>query len=193
MENTQIILASSSTYRQSILKKLCLPFKTFSPNVDESILKNEDARSLVIRLSLEKANAGIEKFSDALIIGSDQICVINNHIYGKPHTKENAIKQLSLASNNKVTFHTGLTLINSKTKQIQSEVETFHVYFRKLSLSEIEAYIDKDSPFNCAGSFKSEGLGISLFKKLEGRDPNTLIGLPLILLCEMLRNENISI
>ncbi len=189
----KIILASSSVYRKTVLNKLSIPFETFSPDVDETPLANEKPANLVKRLAFEKAKSCVSHFPNSLIIGSDQICVINDHICGKPFTEANAIKQLQSASGQKVTFHTGLTLFNTETGHFQTDVEHFHVYFRELSLEEIQHYVKKDNPLYCAGSFKSEGLGITLFEKLEGKDPNTLIGLPLILLCKFLRNENISI
>ncbi len=189
----KIILASSSVYRQAVLNKLSIPYEIFSPNVNETPLANESPDDLVRRLSYEKAIAAVSHFPDTLIIGSDQVCVLNDKICGKPLTEENAIKQLQAASGQKVTFHTGLTLFNAETGHFQTEVEYFHVYFRQLSLTEIQHYVQKDNPLHCAGSFKSEGLGITLFKKIEGKDPNALIGLPLILLCEFLRKEKFDI
>ena len=184
-----LVLTSSSPYRQAILNKLQLPFQIFSLNIKESSLPGEPAFELVKRLSLEKARAGIAVYPNALLIGSDQVCVIEEKIIGKPKTFEKAQQQLRSASGKKVTFYTGLTLLNSKTGRTQTQVETFNVYFRTLSDEEIKHYLEKEKPFDCAGSFKSEGLGIALFEKLEGRDPNALVGLPLILLCEMLRVE----
>ncbi len=188
-----LVLTSSSPYRQAILNKLQLPFQIFDPNIKESALPGEPAFELVKRLSLEKARAGIPLYPNALLIGSDQVCVIEEKIVGKPKTFEKAAQQLKSASGKKVTFYTGLTLLNSKTGHTQTQVETFNVYFRTLSDEEIKHYLEKEKPLDCAGSFKSEGLGIALFEKLEGRDPNTLVGLPLILLCEMLRVENHAI
>lgn len=193
MNITPLVLTSGSTYRQTLLKKLQLPFEIFIPNIDESPLNGESPSELVQRLSYEKAISGADAFPGALFIGSDQVCVIDEKITGKPHTRENAIKQLMAASGKKVTFYTGLTLFNSKTGRADTQMEIFNVHFRDLSAKEIQHYIDKEAPFDCAGSFKCEGLGIALFRRLEGRDPNALVGLPLILLCEMLRAENVSI
>lgn len=193
MKAPNLVLASSSSYRQALLAKLQLPFTSFAPEIDERVKKGESPSTLVQRLAEEKAKAGRFLFTDALIIGSDQICVIDKKIVGKPHTRENAIKQLMLASGKEIIFYTGLALLNTQTQICQIALDRFHVHFRHLTQNEIENYIDKDSPLNCAGSFKSEGLGISLFNKLEGEDPNSLVGLPLIKLCNMLRKEGISI
>lgn len=184
-----IILASTSPYRQQLLKKLGLPFLAVAPNVDETPVLNESAEALVTRLAYAKAHAISTHNTQHLIIGSDQICVIDGQIVGKPLTFDNAFKQLKCASGHKVTFYTGLCLLDSTTGKYNLQCELFNVYFRSLSDKEIETYLHKEEPYQCAGSFKSEGLGIALFDKLEGRDPNTLIGLPLILLLEMLRHH----
>ncbi len=193
MKTPELVLASSSSYRQALLAKLKLPFTSFAPEIDESVKKDESPSALVKRLAEEKAKTGHLIYTDALIIGSDQICVIDNNIVGKPYTKENAIRQLTFASGKEIIFYTGLALLNTRTQVCQIALDSFHVHFRHLTQSEIENYIDKDSPLDCAGSFKSEGLGITLFNKLEGEDPNSLVGLPLIKLCKMLRNEGIKI
>lgn len=132
------------------------------------------------------------RFPNHLIIGSDQICVLDGEITGKPLTEEKARQQLAKASGNIVTFYTGLALYNSASGHLHTEVEPFDVHFRHLSEAEIDDYVRKEHPLHCAGSFKSEGLGIALFERLEGRDPNTLIGLPLIALCQMLRREGFN-
>lgn len=187
-----IILASTSPYRQSLLKKLGLPFLASPPNIDESPVLNESAQALVMRLSHAKAAALAEQYPQHLIIGSDQVCVIDGKIVGKPHTFENAFKQLKAASGNKITFYTGLCLLDSATGKFNLQCELFDVYFRQLTDQEITNYLYKEEPFQCAGSFKSEGLGITLFDKLDGRDPNTLIGLPIILLLDMLRQHDVN-
>ncbi|PKF50344.1 Maf family protein [Enterovibrio nigricans] len=184
-----VVLASGSKYRQSLLQKLDFPFETCSPDIDESRIEGESAEDLVKRLSLEKAKACVSSFPNALIIGSDQVCVIEGKILGKPHTIENAVSQLKAASGKHVTFYTGLTLLNSGTGQAQTDIEPFHVHFRDLNDQEIKRYVERERPLDCAGSFKCESLGIALFNRLEGRDPNTLVGLPLIRLCEMLKEE----
>jgi len=189
----KLILASTSPFRKAILDKLDIEFDTVSPKTDETPLENETPQQLVERLSIAKAKAVADKVSDALVIGSDQVSVINGEIIGKPHTHENAVKQLKNASGKTVTFYTGLCLYNSSTNQYQSEVVPFNVVFRSLNNQQIENYLIKEEPYNCAGSFKSEALGIVLFERLEGDDPNTLMGLPLIRLVKMLEKENFSI
>lgn len=184
-----IVLASTSPFRRMLLEKLAIPFQCAAPQVDETPLAGEDPRHLVQRLAQAKAQALRHQFPAHLIIGSDQVCVIDNKITGKPHTAENAITQLCSARGKIVTFYTGLALFNSQNGHLQTEVEPFDVHFRHLSDDEIRRYVAKEQPLQCAGSFKSEGLGITLFNKLDGRDPNTLVGLPLIALCAMLRNE----
>lgn len=189
----KLVLASTSPFRKAILDKLAIKFDTASPNTDESPLDGETPQNLVERLSIAKAKAVADKTSNSLVIGSDQVSVINGEIIGKPHTHENAVKQLQNASGKTVTFFTGLCLYNSETQQYQSEVALFNVVFRSLSDTQIENYLRKEEPYNCAGSFKSEALGIVLFEKLVGDDPNTLMGLPLIRLVKMLEQENFSI
>ncbi|MCF2857294.1 Maf family nucleotide pyrophosphatase [Pseudoalteromonas sp. SMS1] len=178
--NTPIILASSSPFRQQILKKLGLAFDSFSPDIDESPTELESPQELVHRLSENKAKSAIGRYDKGFVIGSDQVAVFNEQILGKPHTIENAIKQLTMFSGHSVTFYTGLSLYSIEQNKSITKVVPFHVHFRTLSHRQISNYLDLEQPYNCAGSFKSEGLGICLFEKLEGEDPNTLIGLPLI-------------
>lgn len=187
-----LVLASSSPYRRTLLDKLQLPYRCHSPDIDESPLPGETPQQLVMRLAEKKARAVATIYPDAIIIGSDQVAVINENIIGKPGNRENAIQQLQQASGKRVTFLTGLTVLNTSNNSIQTETIPFHVHFRLLNKQMIENYIDKESPLDCAGSFKSEGLGIVLFEKLEGDDPNALIGLPLIRLTSMLSHCNIS-
>jgi len=187
-----LILASSSPFRQALLHKLGLPFSSHSPNIDESALAGESAQQLVKRLAYEKALAVAQEYPSALIIGSDQVAInANGDVLGKPGTEENAIAQLKKASDTTVIFATGLCLLNSATGKAQVECEEFKVHFRNLSDEIIERYVKQEQPLNSAGSFKSEGLGIVLFSALEGRDPNALVGLPLILLTDFLANEGI--
>lgn len=189
---TPHILASTSPYRQALLAKLALPFTTQAPDVDETPLPGESAAELVVRLSQLKAQAVALNHPDSLVIGSDQVCVLNGRIVGKPLTRENAIAQLTQASGSAVTFYTGLCLYIPQTKAYRTVCEPFIVHFRTLSKREIEAYVDKEQPLYCAGSFKSEGLGIALFERLEGLDPNTLVGLPLIALNGLLREAGVN-
>ena len=186
---SRLVLASTSPYRRALLEKLGVAFECAAPNVDETAQPGEAPRHLVLRLAQAKALALAERYPQHLIIGSDQVCVLNGEITGKPLTEENAFKQLMKARGNIVTFYTGLALYNTATGHLQTECEPFDVHFRHLSEQEITDYLRKERPLNCAGSFKSEGLGITLFERLEGRDPNTLVGLPLIALCQMLRRE----
>ena len=188
----QLILASTSPWRRALLEKLAIPFECAAPEVDETPLHGEAPRHLDLRLAHKKAQSLAHRYPSHLIIGSDQICVLDGEITGKPLTEENARQQLLKARGNIVTFYTGLALYNSATGHLQTEVEPFDVHFRHLSEAEIDDYLRKERPLHCAGSFKSEGLGIALFERLEGRDPNTLIGLPLIALCQMLRREEMN-
>jgi len=191
--NSRLVLASTSPFRQSLLARLGLPFQTVSPEADESRVEQEDAQEMVKRLSCQKARAVASAYPDHLIIGSDQVALVDGHILGKPGNRENAIAQLKQASGKSVTFLTGLCLLDSQSGREQVICEPFKVHFRDLEEEQIERYIDREQPFGCAGSFKSEGLGIVLFSRLEGDDPNALIGLPLIRLVEMLRNEEVSL
>ncbi len=189
---SKLVLASTSTYRSALLTKLQLPFITDAPEVDETRLGDETAQQLVVRLAAAKAQALAGRYPEHLIIGSDQVCVVNGKICGKPHTEENARAQLRAASGHSVVFYTGLALYNSRSQVLQTLCEPFTVDFRTLSETEIAHYVSREQPLNCAGSFKSEGLGITLFERLSGRDPNTLIGLPLTALCEMLRQAGMD-
>lgn len=184
-----LVLASTSPYRRMLLEKLGIPFECAAPEVDETPQPGESPRHLVMRLAKEKAQSLAARYPAHLIIGSDQVCVLDGEITGKPHTEENACQQLLGARGTIVTFYTGLALYNSATGHLQTECEPFDLHFRHLSEQEIVDYVRRERPLNCAGSFKSEGLGIALFDKLDGRDPNTLVGLPLIALCQMLRRE----
>ncbi|MEJ2142052.1 MAG: Maf family protein [Gammaproteobacteria bacterium] len=190
---TNLVLASTSPFRKSILEKLDIPFTTQSPEVDETPEENETPEQLVERLSIAKAKTIADELSEGLVIGSDQVAVIEGKILGKPGNHENAVKQLQFASGKTVTFLTGLCLYNATTKHYQADVVPFNVVFRDLTDQQIENYITKEKPYNCAGSFKSEALGITLFEKLKGDDPNTLIGLPLIRLVRMLENEGVTV
>lgn len=187
----QIVLASTSPYRLAILQKLPLSFTTDSPDIDESPVENESPESLVKRLAESKARAVALRHPHSLVIGSDQVAVLNGKILGKPGTYEKATRQLREASGNKVVFNTGLCLLNTDTGKVQVSCVPFIVQFRNLTDEQIDRYLLHEKPYNCAGSFKSEGLGITLFEKLSGDDPNTLIGLPLIELVRMLEKESI--
>ncbi|HBV39755.1 MAG TPA: septum formation inhibitor Maf, partial [Erwinia sp.] len=169
---TQLVLASTSPFRKALLEKLGLAFITAAPEVDETPLPGESAIDLVQRLAAAKALALAESYPDSLIIGSDQVCVIDGKITGKPHTEERACEQLRQASGHSVIFYTGLALLNSKSNNLEVVCEPFSVDFRVLTDREINNYVRKEQPLGCAGSFKSEGLGITLFDRLTARDPN---------------------
>lgn len=189
----ELTLASTSIFRQAILEKLTLPFHCVSPNVDETAIEAETAQELVSRLAIAKAQAGSKLVDKGYVIGSDQVACFEKSILGKPHTHENAVAQLSQFSGNKVTFYTGLCLHHKESNQSEVLVETFNVHFKTLSEYQINQYLLAEQPYGCAGSFKSEGLGILLFKQLEGRDPNALIGLPLIGLAELFDRFNLDL
>jgi septum formation protein len=189
----QLVLSSSSPYRKAVLNKLGIAFAVETPDIDESIRDGESPEHMVKRLAQEKALAIQDKYPQSLIIGSDQIALLNGHIFGKPGDQKNAIEQLTAESGQQVQFLIGLCLLNSETGNLQVSCENFAVQFRELNQQQIEYYVEKDKPFNCAGSFKSEGLGMALFAKLSGDDPNALLGLPLIKLVSMLDNEGFSV
>lgn|SRR5690554_926663 len=190
---TSIILASSSPYRRQVLAKLGLDFCCEAPDIDEAPSAGEDAASLVKRLAKQKACALADSYPESLIIGSDQVATLDHQILGKPHTHSRAKAQLLAANGRTLTFMTGICLYNTTTKHSQVSCETYSVSFRMLSEAQIDNYLLREKPYDCAGSFKSEGLGISLFDRLEGDDPNTLVGLPLIALIRMLNKEGVDV
>ncbi|WP_348686236.1 Maf family protein [Aeromonas bestiarum] len=190
---TQLILASTSRYRKALLEKLALPFECAAPEVDESPLPGEPAEALVARLALAKASAIADRFDQGLIIGSDQVCVCDGQILGKPGTVEKAVAQLIAAQGRSVTFHTGLCVLDAASGRAEQLVEPFTVHFRTLDEAALRRYVEAELPLDCAGSFKCEGMGIVLFKGLEGRDPNALIGLPLIGLIELLARHGLAL
>ena len=189
----RLVLGSSSPYRKALLEKLDLSFDCDSPDIDETPLKSEHPKDMVARLAKAKADAIAVRHPQAIIIASDQCATLDGKIIGKPGNHENAIEQLKQASGRTVTFYTSLCVFNAGINQYEETVEPFYVYFRELSDQQIDNYLKKEEPYNCAGSFKSEGLGISLFDRLEGNDPNTLIGLPLIQLIKMLEKFNLNV
>jgi MAF protein len=189
----QLVLGSTSPFRRQLLEKLGLPFDTASPETDETPLDDETPEQLVARLAEAKARACAGQHPQALIIGSDQVAVNDGVILGKPHTHDKAMEQLRNASGKHVRFLTGLCLYNAASDQAQVEVVPFDVVFRELNDEMIDNYLRAEQPYNCAGSFKSEAMGIALFDKLEGEDPNTLIGLPLIRLVRMLEKEGVRV
>lgn len=191
MSSPTLVLASTSPYRRALLERLRLPFETAAPRVDERRNSSESPQVLVLRLAEAKARAIAETYRNALIIGSDQVACIGDEVLGKPGDREQAVAQLERASGRTLVFHTGLCLLNTMTGRAQTLVEPYRVHFRALTRQQIEGYLDREQPFDCAGSFKSEGLGIALFERFEGDDPNTLIGLPLIRLITLLESEGV--
>lgn len=193
MNSQPLVLASTSIFRRELLARLGIPFQTVAPDVDETPLTNESAKQTSWRLARAKAQAAAELFPDALIIGSDQVALLGNQQLGKPMTHDNAVRQLRSMRGQPVTFYTALTLFNALTGDIQTEVAVNIVNYRELTDAQIESYLLKEQPYHCAGSAKSEGLGIALISSMEGDDPNALVGLPLILLVNMLLNQGVEI
>lgn len=189
----KLVLASTSAYRRMLLERLQTPFDTANPQLDETPLADETPPATANRLAIEKARAVASQFPDALIIGSDQVAHLGDEVFGKPGTVERAIEQLRRMSGRAVTFHTALAVINTRSGRIQSDSVPTFVRFRELSDEEIRRYVDKERPLDCAGSAKSEGLGITLLESLSGDDPTALIGLPLIALSRMLRAEGLEL
>ncbi|AMO57020.1 septum formation inhibitor Maf [Endozoicomonas montiporae] len=189
----KLLLASGSPYRKQLLERLELSFECRAPDIDETPQRDETAEKLALRLSAAKAQALAAAYPDHLIIASDQAAQLGSTILGKPGTPARAIEQLTACNNKTVTFYTGLCLLNTTTGKQQIDCVPFTVHFRNLAREQIANYIKKEEPLDCAGSFKCEGLGITLFTRMEGDDPNSLTGLPLIRLTDMLLNEGISI
>ena len=188
----RLILGSSSVYRRHLLERLGLPFEVTSPNIDESAHPGEHPAALARRLALQKAQAIADQLPadqrSALVIGSDQVAVMGGQAYGKPGDHKKAVEQLQTLSGQTVVFETALCLFDAATGRAYEELVSTEVEFRDLTLGEIEAYLAKEPAYDCAGSAKSEGLGIALLERLSGDDPTALIGLPLIALCRLLRH-----
>jgi septum formation protein len=191
--STTLILASSSIYRRELLTRLQLPFTCVSPDVDETPFPHELPQETAARLAQEKAKKIALSEPNALIIGCDQVATLDNMQLGKPLTHDNATKQLQLMRGREVIFHSALCLYNAASKTMQAEVVPFFVKFKPLTDAQIENYLNKEQPYHCAGSAKSEGLGIAIIEKMTGEDPNALIGLPLIRLIHMLENEGVNV
>ena len=189
----KLVLASTSPFRRALLDRLQVEYTCDSPDIDESPVAGESIEQMVTRLACEKTRAVADRHPNALIIGSDQSAVLDGEILTKSGNFDNALRQLRNASGKRIVFQTGLCLLNSTTGEKQSVCVPYAVEFRELTDAMIENYLKKEEPYNCAGSFKSEGLGITLFRRFEGEDPNALIGLPLIKLTEFLDNEGFSI
>ena len=188
-----LILASSSEYRRQLLQKLLIPFNSISPKIDETALKGEKPHETALRLAQEKAKKIGAEYLHALVIGCDQVATLDGEQLGKPGNHQNATKQLQTMRGREVTFHSALCLYNAATGNMQAEVVPYLVRFRQLTDEQIENYLTKEQPYHCAGSAKSEGLGIALMERMIGEDPNALIGLPLIKLITMLQNEGVNV
>ncbi len=193
MKISPLILASSSIYRRELLTRLQIPFICIAPDVDETPLDGELPQETALRLAQEKAKKIAQENQTALIIGCDQVATLDNVQLGKPLTHENATKQLKLMRGREVTFHSALCLYNAATNNMQAEVVPYVVQFKQLNDVQIESYLQKEQPYHCAGSAKSEGLGIAIIEKMVGEDPNALIGLPLIRLIHMLENQGVNV
>lgn len=189
MTKQAIVLASTSPFRRELLGRLHIPFSVANPQTDESRLPGETPEATALRLSEAKARAVATDHPDALIIGSDQVACLDGQIFGKPGTHANAVRQLQTMRGRCVNFFTGLCLYNARSERAQVRGVPTLVTFRDLSDEQIENYLRAEQPYNCAGSAKSEGLGIALIAQMTGNDPNALIGLPLIALCDLLAEE----
>ncbi|HYE37056.1 MAG TPA: nucleoside triphosphate pyrophosphatase [Methylocaldum sp.] len=186
-------MASGSIYRQDLLRKLGLSFDAVSPGITETPEADEAPDRLALRLAKEKAAAVAHRFPDSLIIGSDQVAVLSGKQLTKPMTRDNTVRQLRAASGRCVTFYTAVCVLKTSTGEMKADIDRCLVHFRKLTDREIERYVDREQPFDCAGGFKSEGLGIVLFERFEGEDPNALIGLPLIRLARLLESFGMAV
>ncbi|HLP99237.1 MAG TPA: Maf family nucleotide pyrophosphatase [Sideroxyarcus sp.] len=193
MNSQPLVLASTSIYRSQLLSTLQIPFQTAPPDVDETPLPGESAEQTSWRLAQTKAQVVAKRFPDALIIGSDQVALLEGLQLGKPLTHENAVRQLRAMRGRTVTFYTAVSLLNAANGEMQTDVAITKVAFRDLSDEAIERYLQKEQPYHCAGSAKSEGLGIALISRIQGDDPNALIGLPLITLTGMLEKQGVRI
>ena len=189
----RLVLASTSPYRRELLARLQIPFEAVAPEADESPLAGESPAETAERLSEAKARAVAERFPASLIIGSDQVAHIGEQRFGKPGTRDKAIAQLRAMSGKSIVFHTGLCLLNTSTGRLHRRGVPTEVRFRELSDAEITRYLDREDALNCAGSARSEGLGIALMEYMRGDDPNALVGLPLIALADMLRAEGVAL
>ena len=190
---TTLVLASTSRYRRELLMRLGMPFEVIAPAVDETPLPDESPASTALRLSRLKAEAAAVSFPDALIIGSDQVLMLGDDVLGKPGNYDNAFVQLRRMRGQTMVFHTALTLLNSRTDRVQTRDVPTEVRLRALSDAQIAAYLAREQPYDCAGSAKSESLGIALIERMDTTDPTALIGLPLIALTDMLLDEGVDV
>jgi septum formation protein len=188
-----LVLASTSRYRRELLSRLCLQFTTFSPGIDETPAVDEIPEHTALRLSVAKAQAAAATFPQDLIIGSDQVAELDGERLDKPGTRERAHDQLLRASGREVVFHTAVALHRPATDETLTAIVPTAVRFRRIAATQIDVYLDLEQPFDCAGSAKSEGLGIALLERISGDDPTALIGLPLIALTSMLTRFGVDV
>ncbi|HET7134594.1 MAG TPA: Maf family nucleotide pyrophosphatase [Casimicrobiaceae bacterium] len=193
MKNRRLVLGSTSAYRKALLARLGLPFETAAPDVDETPLPGEAPSALAVRLAAAKARAVAARYDDALVIGSDQVANANGAAIGKPRGHAEAVAQLTALSGNAVVFHTGVALVDAASGRCDVRIVDVTTTFRVLAAGEIEAYLLRERPYDCAGSIKSEALGIALVRSIESDDPTALIGLPLIAVVDMLRAEGVDV
>ncbi|HEX9584919.1 MAG TPA: nucleoside triphosphate pyrophosphatase [Gammaproteobacteria bacterium] len=193
MTPSRLVLASSSAYRRMLLARFGISFACRPPRVDESRRADESPWNMVARLAEAKARSVAKDFENVLVIGSDQCAVIDREPVGKPGSRQANIEQLKVMAGRWIEFLTGVCLLNTESGHCQIDTVTFAVQLRRLSEQQIAAYVDREQPFDCAGGFKSEGLGISLFECMRGDDPTALVGLPLIRLREMLEAEGVDV
>ncbi|MEP6899557.1 MAG: nucleoside triphosphate pyrophosphatase [Rhodanobacter sp.] len=187
MPAPRVVLASTSRYRAELLRRLCSDFEQHSPGTDEAARIGERPSARALRLAIAKATEASTCMTDALVIGSDQVAEMDGRILDKPGTRENALAQLAASSGCRVNFHTALCVLDTRDGGMQTHVDHTCVHFRTLDAAEIARYVECEQPLDCAGSFKCEGLGISLFERIDNQDPSALIGLPLIALARLLR------
>jgi septum formation protein len=193
MNSPQLVLASTSKYRRSLLDRLSLPYTVQGPMIDESALPGEDPIALVSRLARAKAHAVAERYPQGVIIGSDQAAILGRTILGKPETVERCVEQLRNASGQRVSFHTAVHVVDLRNRRHEAHVDTTTVAFRSLAETEIRNYVARENPLDCAGGFKAESLGIALFDRIDSQDPTALIGLPLIWLAGALRRAGFAL
>lgn len=195
LDDIDLVLGSSSIYRREQLSRLTTKFRVVKPDVDETPRADEIPRALAVRLATAKAEAVAKRCPGAIVIGSDQVADLDGQPLGKPGTVDNAVHQLTACAGKTVVFHTALCIIDARTSTHAyfEAVDTTRVVFRELGEAEILCYVDRENPLDCAGAFKSEGLGIALFESIQSNDPTALVGLPMIALCALLRRAGITI
>ena len=193
MESRRLVLGSTSRYRRELLARLGLPFEVAAPGVDETARPGEAPADTALRLAVDKARAVARRFGDALVIGSDQVADLDGSAVGKPRDRADALRQLRAASGRTLAFHTGVALCDAASGRCHARLVTVRSVFRVLGDAEIERYLEREQPYDCAGSVRSEGFGIALFERIESEDPTALIGLPLITVVTLLRDEGVDV